>query len=106
MEVLDELQAPTLRLLRAHRDEILCVASRRGVSNVRVFGSVARGEATPMSDIDLLVDFEIGHRGLELFASPARSRSYSDTMSKSGTDSTNWFARRWKRNWCRCERAR
>ncbi len=64
----DGLQAPTLRLLRDHRDEILRVASRRGVSNIRVFGSVARGEATPMSDIDLLVDFEIGHRGLDLFA--------------------------------------
>jgi uncharacterized protein len=60
-------QPPTLELLRAHRGEILEVASRRGVSNIRVFGSVARGEASPASDVDLLVDFEPGHRGLDLF---------------------------------------
>ena len=60
--------APTLDLLRAHRDEILRAASQRGVSNIRIFGSVARGDATPASDIDLLVDFEHGHRGLDLFA--------------------------------------
>jgi predicted nucleotidyltransferase len=59
--------APTLALLRKHRDEILRVASARGVSNVRVFGSVARGDATPDSDIDLLVDFDLSHRGLDLF---------------------------------------
>ena len=60
--------APSLRMLRAHRDEILRAATNRGVSNIRVFGSVARGQATPTSDIDLLVDFERGHRGLDLFA--------------------------------------
>lgn len=38
------------------------------MSKIRVFGSVARGEATPTSDIDLLVDFDTGHRGLDLFA--------------------------------------
>jgi len=64
----DERPAPSLRLLRAHRDEILRVAARRGVSNIRVFGSVVRGDATPASDVDLLVDFERGHRGLDLFA--------------------------------------
>jgi hypothetical protein len=64
----NERPAPSLVLLRAHRDEILRVAARRGVSNIRVFGSVARGEATPTSDIDLLVEFERGHRGLDLFA--------------------------------------
>lgn len=60
--------APSLLLLRAHRDEILRAATNRGVSNIRVFGSVVRGDATPTSDIDLLVDFERGHRGLDLFA--------------------------------------
>jgi predicted nucleotidyltransferase len=58
---------PTLSVLHAHRDEILRIAERRGVSNVRVFGSVARGDATPDSDVDLLVDVETGHRGLDLF---------------------------------------
>lgn len=48
---------PTLEALRARRDEILALAERYGASNVRVFGSVARGDATPDSDIDLLVDF-------------------------------------------------
>lgn len=49
--------APTLEALRARRDEIYALAARYGVTNIRVFGSVARGEATPDSDIDLLVDF-------------------------------------------------
>ena len=48
---------PTLTELRARRAEILQIAAEHGAFNVRVFGSVARGEATPESDIDLLVDF-------------------------------------------------
>ena len=42
--------------IREHRDEILRVAARHGAGNVRLFGSVARGEDTPESDVDLLVD--------------------------------------------------
>ncbi|HLV34321.1 MAG TPA: nucleotidyltransferase family protein [Spirillospora sp.] len=38
------------------REQILKLAQAHGVSNVRVFGSVVRGEATPDSDLDLLVD--------------------------------------------------
>lgn len=49
---------PTLASLRAHREEILAIAARRGISNIRVFGSVARGDAGLDSDIDLLVDAE------------------------------------------------
>lgn len=49
--------APTLAGLRARRAEILALAARYGAYNVRVFGSVARGDATPESDIDLLVNF-------------------------------------------------
>lgn len=48
---------PTLDDLRQLRDEILQIAERYGASNVRVFGSVARGDARPDSDVDLLVDF-------------------------------------------------
>jgi uncharacterized protein len=48
-------------LLRTKRDDILRTASRHGAYNVRVFGSVARGEADAESDIDLLVDMEPGH---------------------------------------------
>jgi hypothetical protein len=45
----------TLEDLRARRDEILALAADYGVTNVRVFGSIARGEAGPDSDVDLLV---------------------------------------------------
>jgi uncharacterized protein len=44
----------------------MLIAARRGVSNIRVLGSVARGDARPDSDVDLLVDFDLGHRGLDL----------------------------------------
>jgi uncharacterized protein len=43
--------------LRAHRQQILQLAAAFGASNVRVFGSIARGEARPDSDVDLLIDF-------------------------------------------------
>jgi len=39
-----------------HRDEILRMAAHHGAGNVLLFGSVARGEDTPESDVDLLVD--------------------------------------------------
>jgi len=60
-------RTPTLEdLLRARRAEILRIMARRGVRNIRVFGSVARGEAKPDSDIDLLVDLEPGRSALDL----------------------------------------
>jgi predicted nucleotidyltransferase len=43
-------------LRRSNRDTILALAARHGAQNVRVFGSIARGEATECSDIDLLVE--------------------------------------------------
>ena len=43
-------------LLRTKRDEIRRIASRHGAGNVRVFGSVARGEARDDSDVDILID--------------------------------------------------
>src|SRR6266516_1314727 len=49
---------PTLAALRARRDEILRIAAAHGASNIRVFGSVARGDARPDSDIDFLIDLE------------------------------------------------
>ena len=42
-------------LLKAQRPAILQLAAQHGASNVRVFGSIARGEAGPESDVDLLV---------------------------------------------------
>jgi predicted nucleotidyltransferase len=62
----------TLRTLREEkRAAILDLAKHYGAANVRVFGSVARGEATPESDVDLLVEWEPGrslldHAGLVL----------------------------------------
>ena len=50
--------------LRGHREAIHSAARRRGVNNVRVFGSVARGDDTQDSDVDLLVDFDAVRRGL------------------------------------------
>ena len=43
-------------LLKNKRDEILSIAAKHGAYNVRVFGSVIRGDAGPKSDIDFLVD--------------------------------------------------
>ena len=45
-----------LQDLRRQREAILAIAAGHGASNVRVFGSVARGEAGPDSDVDLLVE--------------------------------------------------
>lgn len=42
-------------LLKEKREDILRCAAKHGACNVRVFGSAARGEATPESDIDFLV---------------------------------------------------
>lgn len=56
----------TLAELRERRDEILAMAECRGASNVRVFGSVARGDAVEGSDVDFLVDLEPGRNLLDL----------------------------------------
>jgi uncharacterized protein len=55
---------PVAALLREHRAEIKAAAEAVGAGNVRVFGSVARGEDTPESDLDLLVDFPASELGL------------------------------------------
>jgi uncharacterized protein len=51
---------PMGRRLRRHRRAIIEAAERRGATNVRVFGSVARGQDTASSDVDLLVDLRDG----------------------------------------------
>ena len=53
-------------ILREKREDILRLATQYGASNVRVFGSVARGEADEQSDIDLLVDLEQGRSLFDL----------------------------------------
>jgi uncharacterized protein len=51
---------PLSRLLNEKREEILAICSSHGARNVRVFGSVARGEDGPGSDVDLLVEMDPG----------------------------------------------
>jgi hypothetical protein len=65
----------TLDDIRAHRSEILAAAERHGVTDLRVFGSVANGTATPDSDIDVMVTpirpiglFDLAGLGLDLEA--------------------------------------
>ncbi len=53
-------------LLKDRREDILRIAAQHGAHNVRVFGSVARGEARPDSDVDLLVELESGRSLLDL----------------------------------------
>ena len=65
------MPADIYALIDAKRDEILAVAARYGVTNVRIFGSVARREARADSDLDLLVTFApgtslLGHAGFQL----------------------------------------
>jgi hypothetical protein len=57
----------TLEELRSkYRERVLDLARKRGAHNVRVFGSMARGEQRPGSDVDFLVDFEPGRSLLDL----------------------------------------
>lgn len=50
---------PSLNLLREKRADILAIAQKHGAKNVRIFGSVARGEADEDSDIDFLIDYDL-----------------------------------------------
>ena len=52
--------------LQQQREEILRISAKHGAYNVRIFGSVARGEADLESDIDVLVDLEPGRNLLDL----------------------------------------
>jgi len=47
-------------VLSSKRDEILRIAASHGVTTIRVFGSVARGDATPDSDVDFLIETGAG----------------------------------------------
>ena len=53
-------------LIEDHRAEILTFAERHGVRDVRIFGSMARGDADDMSDVDLLVTLLPDKTGLAL----------------------------------------
>jgi predicted nucleotidyltransferase/DNA-binding XRE family transcriptional regulator len=61
---LRRLSGPVGRRVRRHREDLIAAAAAYGVKNLRVFGSVARGEDRPGSDVDLLADLP---PGLSLF---------------------------------------
>lgn len=54
------------KLFEEKREEILLIAAHYGARNVRIFGSVARAEARPDSDVDVLVDLEPGRSLFDL----------------------------------------
>jgi predicted nucleotidyltransferase/DNA-binding XRE family transcriptional regulator len=64
-ERLNRLSGPVGRRVRSRRRELTAAAAAHGVRNLRVFGSVARGDDRPDSDVDLLADLP---SGLSLFA--------------------------------------
>ena len=53
-------------LIEVHRSEIVAIAKREGLRDVRVFGSMARGDADETSDIDLLVTLPPNTSGLAI----------------------------------------
>jgi uncharacterized protein len=56
------------KVLKDNRQEILRIAAAHGARNIRLFGSVSRGEAGPKSDIDILVGLEPGRSLLDIIA--------------------------------------
>jgi predicted nucleotidyltransferase len=56
----------TAERVKNNRTEILRLAREHGARNVRLFGSIARGDATPESDVDILVELEPGRNLLDL----------------------------------------
>lgn len=60
--------ARLIEKLRQEREEILAIATRYHADNIRLFGSVARGEDRSDSDIDFLVDFQPGSTLLDQVA--------------------------------------
>ena len=57
---LNRLSGPVGRRVRRRRRELVAAAAAHGVRNLRVFGSVARGEDRPDSDVELLADLPAG----------------------------------------------
>jgi predicted nucleotidyltransferase len=63
---------PLLDEIRAKRTEILAIAERCGLTDIKIFGSVARGEERPDSDVDFLVTADPKNiKGIETFGFPS-----------------------------------
>lgn len=69
--------APSLEQLRRRGDEITRVATGHGARTVRIFGSVARGEEMPGSDVDVLVEMD---EGRSLFDTAALQRDLEELL--------------------------
>jgi len=76
-----------LAILRNHAPELRAV----GVAHLRLFGSAARGEATPQSDIDLLADFMPGKRITLLTLSGIQLRLTELLGANVDLSSTQWM---------------
>jgi len=85
----------TLERLRADkRDEALRLAAQHGAKRIRIFGSVARGEARETSDPDLLVDWEPGRSLLDHAALAQDLEELLNTKVHIGTErSLHWYVR-------------
>jgi uncharacterized protein len=82
----------TLRTER--REAILRLAKKRGAHNLRVFGSVARGEATENSDLDLLVAWEPGRSLMDHAALVQDLQELLGMKVHVGTEkSLHWYVR-------------
>lgn len=81
-------------LRRDKRADVLEIASRNGARSVRVFGSVARGEATRTSDLDLLVEWEPGRSLLDHVALVQDLEDLLGVKVHVGTEkSLHWYIR-------------
>ena len=85
----------TLHALRSERrEEILRLAEQRGARNLRVFGSVARGEAKEGSDLDLLVEWEPNRSLLDHVALVEDLQDLLGVKVHVGTEkSLHWYVR-------------
>lgn len=85
----------TMETLRdAKRADVLSLAARHGARNIRVFGSVARGEASETSDLDLLVEWEAGKSLLDHVGLVQDLEELLGTKVHVGTErSLHWYVR-------------
>jgi len=73
----------TIDALQAQRRKILALAVRHGVRDVRVFGSILRGDAGPSSDVGLLLNVDPGRTLLDVIALEQALEDSWDVQSKS-----------------------
>jgi hypothetical protein len=68
MEQVFRATSPLGRVVETHRDALLALSAKHHAKNVRVFGSVVRGDDSPSSDVDFLVDFDENAHPLDILA--------------------------------------